>query len=506
MALFGRKKTDEAPKPAAEAPNGPAKGAGGGAAQVAFSPENARKFFERAKTVHDATNYEYAMTLWLNGLRHDPRSMEGLKGFFESATAFLQTKEGAKGPSRDTLNQFSGRGDVDRYLGYLLAAGSKPSDTGAWVRAAEIGLKLGVREAASWVAQRGLLAAANDKKPRKDYYVSLMETLQQLEQYDLAVRAGEAAVRLDPTDGKLAQRVKNISAESTMSRGGYDQTGQVGGFRANVRDAEEQRRLEEEERIVKTEEVLDRLIAAAKAEYEAAPTDRASIRRYIDRLLERGKPEDEKTARTVALKAFEDTQEFAFKERANQIFLRAARRKRDKLRLAAEAPGADERIKEDYETFRRQLDEAEMKDLEERAAAYPSDLGIQFELGRKYYDLGRWEEAIAKFQVAKSDPKQRARVLNYLGLSFQQIGWHDEAIETLRQALDAHNNATDDTGMTLRYGLMSSLQSRALDQNDLANAEEAYKIASSIAIQNISYRDIRARREELKQLVAKLKQ
>jgi hypothetical protein len=45
-----------------------------------------------------------------------------------------------------------------------------------------------------------------------------------------------------------------------------------------------------------------------------------------------------------------------------------------------------------------------------------------------------------------------------------------------------------------------------VDQNDLANAEEAYKIASSIAIQNISYRDIRARREEIKQLAAKLKQ
>lgn len=509
MAFFGRKKDEEAPAAgdvkAGETGATPA-ATPAATTETAFSPENARKFFERAKTVHDATNFEYAMTLWLNGLRHDPRSMDGLKAFFDSAHAFLNTKEGAKGPSRDTLNQFSGRGDVDRYLGFLLAAGIKPTETGNWVKGAETGLKIGVRDPAAWLAQRGLLAASNDKKPRKEYFVTLMEVLQNVEKYDLAIRAGEAAVRLDPADGRLAQRVKNISAESTMSRGGYDQTGQAGGFRANIRDSAEQQRLEEESRIVKTEDVMERLITSTKVEYDAAPTDRPIIRRYLDRLMERGRPEDEKAAYEVAMRAFTDTKEFSFKQRANAIKLRAAKRKLDKLRLAAEAPSADETSRAQYDTFRKQLDEAEMKDLEERAVNYPSDLTIQFELGRKYFDTNRWEEAIAKFQTAKNDPKQRARVLNYLGLSFQQIGWHDEAIETLRQAIEAHSTATDETGMTLRYGLMMSLHSRAVDQSDLANAEEAYKIASSIAIQNISYKDIRARREEIKVLVAKLKQ
>lgn len=446
------------------------------------------------------------MTLWLNGLRHDPRSMDGLKGFFDSASAFLNTKEGAKGPSRDTMNQFSGRGEVDRYLAFILAAGTRPSETTNWVKAAETGLKLGVRDPACWIAERGLRAASADRKPKKDHLVTLMEVLQSVEKFDLAVRAGEAAVRLDPTDGKLAQRVKNISAESTMTKGGYDQTGEAGGFRKNIRDASAQQRLEEEDRLVKTEDVMERLITTTRAEYEAAPGDRAIVRRYLDRLLERGRPEDEKAAFEVATRAYNETKEFAFKQRANSIKLRAARRKLEKLRLAAETPGADETSRQQYDAFKRQLDDAEMQDLEERAVNYPSDLSIQFELGKKYFETGRWEDAIAKFQLSKNDPKQRARVLNYLGLSFQQIGWHDEAIETLRQAIDAHPNATDETGMTLRYGLMLSLTARAADQSDLANAEEAYKIASSIAIQNISYKDIRARREELKQLVTRLKQ
>jgi tetratricopeptide (TPR) repeat protein len=516
LAFFGRKKDEPTPTPPSPPQASNQGGSEGGGEKPpappsspdgpGFSSENARKFFERAKTVHEATNYEYAMSLWLNGLRQDPRSMEGLKAFFESASAFLNSKDGAKGPSRDMMNQFSGKGEVDRYLGYLLAAGSKPVETSNWVRGAEIALKLGVREGASWLAQRGLVAAASEKKPRKDHYVSLMEILHNVEKFDLAVKAGEAAVRLDPTDGKLAQRVKNISAESTMTRGGYDSTGEAGGFRRNIKDASQQQRLEEEERIVKTEEVMDRLVTTSRAEYEAAPADRTAVRKYLERLLERGRPEDEKAAYEVSLKAYQETKEFAFKQRANAIKLKAARRKLEKLRMAAESAEADDVSRQQFDAFKKQLDDAEMQDLEERAQNYPSDLAIQFELGKKYFDTSRWEEAIAKFQLSKNDPKQRAKVLNYLGLSFQQIGWHDEAIETLRQAIEAHPAAGDDTGMILRYGLMMSLTARASDQTDLANAEEAYKIASSIAIQNISYKDIRARREELKQLVARLKQ
>ena len=52
------------------------------------NPATARKFFDPARTVHDSTNYEYAMTLWLQGLRHDPTSMSGLEGFIASSESF----------------------------------------------------------------------------------------------------------------------------------------------------------------------------------------------------------------------------------------------------------------------------------------------------------------------------------------------------------------------------------------------------------------------------------
>src|SRR5690606_16692476 len=119
---------------------------------------------------------------------------------------------------------------------------------------------------------------------------------EKLGEYELAVRAGEMATRINPTDATLAARVKNISAESTMSRGGFDAAGEEGGFRKNIRDSAKQRALEEEEGVVKSDETIDRIVARAKAAWEERPEDNPSIIKYVKALTERRKGDDEKIA------------------------------------------------------------------------------------------------------------------------------------------------------------------------------------------------------------------
>ncbi len=60
--------------------------------------------------------------------------------------------------------------------------------------------------------------------------------------------------------------------------------------------------------------------------------------------------------------------------------------------------------------------------------------------------------------------------------------------------------------MEIRYGLLCSLQARAIEQRSLPDAEEAYKFASAIAMKQINYRDIRLKREELKKLTGEIRQ
>lgn len=498
MALFGKKKSNSVDAEAAAA------------ARPLSDPRKAHSFFEHARTVHETSNYEYATTLWLQGLARDPASMTGLEGFVESAQAFVASRQ-KFGPSKDqekAARDIKAASPITRMIPALLNWGTCPLDAGHALKAIEAmakveGLDLG--EQMYWIGEKALAAARRDPKSKKDIFVRLKSAFTDAGIFDLAVKAGEMACELDPNDRALQLEVRNLSAQATMSSGGYEKTGEAGGFRANIRDADAQRKLEEQDRIVKTEDVMERAIADAKENYEARPTDTPAIMRYARALLDRATSADEKTAFTLLNSAYEQTQEFRFRQLAGDIRIRQGRRKVAALRArAADNPGDDE-AKSLYERGQRALLHLEAEEFALRVKAYPTDLGIKFELGRRFFDLGKLEEAIELFQQARRDAKRRAECLSYLGRAFLGLGWQSEAIETLREAIAAYPNESDDTGRSLRYALMEALEGYARESRDIAAAEEAGKIASSIAMEQIGFRDVRDRRAAIQTLIKEIR-
>ena len=133
----------------------------------------------------------------------------------------------------------------------------------------------------------------------------------------------------------------------------------------------------------------------------------------------------------------------------------------------------------------------------ERAERYPTDRFIRFELGRIEFELGNYEDAMASFQSAKDEPKLRVTGGHLLGLCFAKEGWHQEASDEFREALDGIDATTRDHELPIRYDLMVALIGRARSDNSVDYAREALEICSSIARKNITYRDIRTRRKEL---------
>lgn len=488
MAIFSRKKSDASD------------GAPEESGKFASEPGKAAKFFEHARTVHESTNYEYATTLWLKGLRHDPSSMRGHEAFLDSAQAYA-TREKKDRPSKEQAKNVSGSEEVDRYLQALLAWGVKP-DAARGMKALERAVKLDLAEPGYWIGERTLASLAGGGGKKADL-VKLMGLLQSLGAFDLAVKSGERALALDPSDGELESEVRNLSAQMTMSRGGYETTGQEGGFRANIRDAERQRQLEAEGGIAKSEDAATRVVEAARAEYESRPTDRNSVMRYARALQERGAPADEKAAYELLMGAYKQTSEFRLRHMAGDIRLRAAKRKVAQIR--AQAEGGDAKAAQQLEAAQRKLTEMELEEYRLRVEAYPTDLAMKYELGLRHLRLEQHEDAIAMFQQAQSDPKNRVRVLNYLGQSFLAMGWVSEAVDTFRNALEALDNERDPMGLELRYHLMAALRRKAEDQRDGDTAEEAYRLASGIAIQQINFRDVREQRDAIQALVKELK-
>lgn len=492
MALFGRKKGD------ADA------GDGGESQAFAADPAKAAVFFDRARTVHETGNHEYAMTLWLQGMRLDPASMSALESYFKAAQDFsAQAKK--PGPTKDQLRTFSGKSDVDRHLLALLNWGPRPRDASLAVKSVESAVKLKLDEPAYWIAQRAIGAATQEAKPKKDLLVRLKDLMAQIGAFDLAVKAGNAALGLDPSDTQLDVELRNLAAQMAMSKGGYEGTGASGGFRQNIRDAETQRRLEDESRLVKSEDAAVRVLDAARADYDLRPTDTAAIMKYARALLDTGDAANDKAAFELLMRSYEQTREFRFRQQAGDIRLKHLRRRVKKIiHDAREAPG-DEAKRQEALDAQRKLREEEINELTLCVEAYPTDLGFKFELGRRHFELGQHEKAIGFFQEAQNDAKNRVRALNYLGQSFIALGWHTEAAESFRQALADHPVQKDETGMELRYGLMLALEAKARRDRDVAAAEEAARLASGIAMQQIGFRDIRERREGLQSLLKELK-
>ncbi len=513
MAIFGWKKKDEpvaAGSGASKPPTPPtATGATGGSGGDAgsggfeYSPEKGRRWFDHARVSHEAGNHEYAMACWLNGLRFDPGNLDSVKAFTASANMFMEQNK--KGPTKDILKAITGRTDVDKYLSALVDWACKPRDQDYAVAAAAGAEKIGLSIILKWMLPSTLKVVAGDPKPRKSNLVKLMEIAEKQEAYDVAVQSGEAAMRLDPADTKLSTFVRNLAAQSTMSKGGYEDTGKEGGYRQNIRDSDKQRLMDEADKMSRTEESTERLINVTKTEYAANPLDKPTVRKLAKLLLERAAPGDEEAATALYLKAYTDTQEFGFREAAGEIKVRRGRRALKRLLVAVDANPEDVAAKEAFHAARREQLAIEAAEFELRVSAYPTKLDLKLDLGKRYFELGKHAEAIDQFQQAKSDPKLRGIALYALGLSFQAIDWHDEAIDTFRVGLEAFPDKNDNAATDLKYGLMCSLQKRADEMKDLPSAEEALSLASNISMQQIGYKDIRVRRDQIKQIVVKLK-
>lgn len=505
MAIWGKKKAaddksnGDAPAETAEKPS-----------EVTVSPEKARAFFDRARTAHETTNFSYAIQLWLGGLRLDPSNMQALEAFFTSVAAFLGS--GVKKLDRETYAAASdGRGPLPAFLSAILEWGLKPTDAGLAVKAAESAARLSgdagpfMGEPTHWIGERAMGAIAREKKPRKDHFVRLMRALAKVQAYDLAVEAGERAAQVDPTDGALGAEVRNLAAQMTMTRGGFEQAGQAGGFRASIRDADTQRKLDLADRVVKTDQDVDELVRLAADDHRSRPDDPHAITIYAKRLMERGRPEDEQTAYKLLMEAYERTKQFRFRQTAGEIRLKRARRGLAELKARSEGAPDDVALREKYEQGLDKVRGLEAEELALCVKNYPTDLSFKFELGRLSFERRDFDGAIALLQEAQGDARRRVASLNLLARAFQEIGWLDEAIATFRQGLDAHRIPDDDVGLDLRYGLMKALESKAHEARALDAAEEAEKIAASIAIQQIGFRDIRQRRDALKKLLADLR-
>lgn len=504
MPIFGRKKTVDDPSTTDQTGNN---GSNGSDDKADFTPQRAkaRQWFQHAHAAADTYNYEYALWCFATGIKFDPEELSPHIAMYESAVQLMNKGKGPKSVSGKEIRKLSGPHPVDQFAAAEYAWMRDLRNGSAGMRLMDATVKADQREFGRWFAPKLLNILRQQKKPSKSDFLRAMRLFREVGAWEEAIKSGETAYALDPTDGDLQAELKNLAAQRAMDQGGYAETvGEEGAFRKFIKDEDRQRELEEGESISGAAGIEERNLARAQAEYEADPSVPETVNKYAQLLKKSGEPEDEQAAHDIYMKGYRETGEYRFRALAGDIRITQAERRHRQLANKLRENPDDLNLKSDVEAAHQEVLAIKSTEYNERTEKYPTDRRVKYLLGEVELERGNYEAGMTCFQAAKEDPKLRVKAAHRLGRCFAADGWHDVAIGEFKEALEKLDATERDVELDIKYDLMTSLIEYAAEHKALDHAREALEISSGIMRKNIAYRDIRKKRKEIDELVKDL--
>lgn len=305
-------------------------------------------------------------------------------------------------------------------------------------------------------------------------------------QVDKAIATYQKATQIAPNDGEALKGLKDASALQASSKGGWE-TG--GDFRQSLKSAEEAKLLEQQNRVVKSEEAIDAQLAVLSEQYNQNQTNLNIVKQIAD-LFERKNDLD------TALQWFEYASSLAggadpeLERRCHAI-----RKKRLELGIAsakeqlraATSPEEKAAIESQIEQLRQEKAGFELASAKERVERYPNDLTLRFELGQALYAAGQFKEAVPELQQSLKQPNVRLRALNLLGQCFWKRNMLDFAVKQFQSA-SSEMLGFDDLKKEVVYNLGCVLEQMGKKAEALEEFKKIYEV-------DYQYRDVAERVE-----------
>ncbi len=484
-------------------------GGGGTGGLLPRDPRKAQSFFNHAKTVAEAANYDYAIECYVNGLRHDPENIIQHEALREVAKK--RRVAGGKPAGALEKMKFSGKDPVEKMT--LVAErfwAMKPLDPDTLVdfmkatvmaHIPEHGLDM--REVVVWLADLMLKERTFEKPVTLAHYITATDLLYAMGQFQPAVDACRLALTMDRNNPILQQRLKDVDTQRALVESQQKSEGK--GSRGNLKDAEKQAELYLDANMSLTDQQAEQHIANTLKAWQAAPDDVDLMRKYITALTKRETDKHDEIAAKVLKEAFEKTTQYRFKFELGDLRMRGYDRKTRELKKQLEGkPDSVEIKRAMHDNLRAKL-LYEVGEFAERVKNMPTDRNMKYEYARRLLETGKIEEAIPLLQVAKSDPKLLTKANHMLGRAFIKQSWFDLAISAFEEGLKGHATPSDALGLELHYSLMDAKEKQAVKNNDIKPLIEAQKHASFIMQNNIGFKDVRNRLDGMVRMIDKIK-
>jgi tetratricopeptide (TPR) repeat protein len=446
----------------------------------------ARTLFTKAQEASQRENGEYAIALYNQVLEKEPGFFEGRKAL--RAEQFK--KAGAKGGFFKKM--LSGAGSSPLVAKAQVTIRSNPA--GAMAIGEQIlnsdpnssaGHKIIVEAAKALELPRTAVLSYDTliKNSPKDVDLAI----------DFAKACGEAGdpkkgerhlmelQRDNPTNGELNQALKDMSARTTLTEGGYAALeGGKGSYRDILKNKQEAVLLEQEKRTVKNEDVNDKLIKEYETRLQSEPNNLKLVRSLADIYTEKKQFD----------KAFELYDRVKNSEMGNdpslvQSIARTRVRQFDS-QIEQVNPFAPDHAEQVAKLKAEKLN-FQVTDCQMQVERYPTDSAIRFQMGVLYFQTEKYSEAIQEFQKAQQNPHKRLSSMGYLAKCYAKKKMYDFAARTLQSAIK-EKPIFDEEKKEFIYDLGSVLETMGKKDEAIEQFKLIYEVDSG-------YKDVAAKVE-----------
>jgi len=449
-------------------------------------PRDLRPLFTKGNDALARENFDYAINLYHQVLAREPAVVDCRKALRKAQSG----KAEAKGGGGFFKKVFSSAGSAPQVAKAQMAVHKNPTEALAIAEhvldsdPANSGAHRVIVEAATALALpqtivMSLEVLVRNSPKDKAAVIQLANALADIGNVKRAEQVLAEPLSLFPGDADLAQALKNISARRTLAEGGYNElaTGE-GSYRDILRNEKEAVELEQGQRVQKTEDTAERLVAEYEARLVSEPNNPRLLRSLAE-LYTQKKQFDRALVYYERIKATEQGADAALDRAVAETTVRQFEHQAEQLDVAA--PDYAERslqLNADKLAF-------QVAECQKRVANYPTDMAIRYEMGVLYFQTGKIGEAIQEFQKAQGNPHKRLAAMNYLAQCFAKRKMFDLAAKTLQNAI-REKLVFDDEKKELIYNLGCVLES-------MSKKEDAIEQFKLIYETDIGYKDVAAK-------------
>jgi len=449
--------------------------------------KKARAFFERAEEVVATDNFDYAIEMYLEGLRRCPDALEDGHAPLRKLALIRQGKGGKKPSMVDKVKHRGGKAPLEEMLNasYLMAKDPDNLDYAeAVLKACVAG---GYTRTAEWIANKIFDANRAGNRPSLATYLLLKDSYASLGLYKEAVSACQLALDIKTNDDALRDQLRDLTAQMTVKKGKYDEAGD---FRKAIKDKEAQDKLHAQESLVKTEDYRIKALSEARALLSNGPSS-ANVMKLAEALFDIERDPEFEEAVNLLEEWYQRENDFAFKRKQGELRIKKLRNRITKAKSDLKAGANSEKVKKDLSNFVSEFEKVELEHYKACSEHYPTDLKLKYEYGRCLMRDKLYDEAIVFFQEAQRDPRYRVMAMDKTGLCFLLKGWFNDAIDIFEQAFAVCEVKDSSISKELRYNMARSHEANG-------DKDKALEIYRKLAQLDFGYKDIRQRIDNLR--------